>query len=572
MTLVTRRGLLAGLTGFAIDGKRRRKMAMKPDDQGELFFVLVVGGSTGSGLFVYTGQPAAGNPPIFAAVGTGTLTDPYGNLVSASTTLITDHISTVAPILAAQLSLTPGPFLLYGNANTVFVTLTGSGNWTAPASVTSVGVFALGGGAGGLAGPGGGGGGGEYAAQTVPVTPGNLYAYSVGAGGGSGANGGNTTMASDTVTTTAHGGQAGPGGAGGSGSTATVHHNGGGGGAGGGVGTVGGGGGGGAGGPFSPGNSGRNSSGSTGGAGGAAVSGNLALNPGPGGNGGNSGANGQTPAGFGGGGGGKGLGAAADGSGANGTIVLIYSTTATNPLLISATQSGGTDPATGSAYVAGVTTYDTLFGGRAQMLNRFFESSVFVGSTFETAQIGASAASGSFGETNGAGMSGILPITQGDHSTFTVTAAASTQASAAWSIPANDAAVDTWYRLTVLGAGTQGTTAQTLQISAALNGAAIKSATMPAITISLAFRFRVVIDFHIQAVGAGGKMEVTGHGIYGGGSPAVNGEGVLGSTGAGGEAINTTVANTVQLNLNWGSTTGAPTITTFASLFERLGA
>lgn len=45
--------------------------------------VVISGGSVGSGLFVYSGVPALGNPPIAAIVAPGITTDPYGNPVSA---------------------------------------------------------------------------------------------------------------------------------------------------------------------------------------------------------------------------------------------------------------------------------------------------------------------------------------------------------------------------------------------------------------------------------------------------------------------------------------------------------
>ena len=70
------------------------------------------------------------------------------------------------------------------------------GSWTAPAGITSVGVecWGAGGGGGGADGTansaGGGGGGGEYARDTVAVTGGNSYPYTVGSpgtgGGGAG--------------------------------------------------------------------------------------------------------------------------------------------------------------------------------------------------------------------------------------------------------------------------------------------------------------------------------------------------------------------------------------------------
>jgi hypothetical protein len=45
--------------------------------------VIIGGTAPHSGLFVYSGTPAAGNPPIFAVVAPGTTTDPFGNPVNA---------------------------------------------------------------------------------------------------------------------------------------------------------------------------------------------------------------------------------------------------------------------------------------------------------------------------------------------------------------------------------------------------------------------------------------------------------------------------------------------------------
>ena len=71
------------------------------------------------------------------------------------------------------------------------ITLNSSGNWTAPAGVTAVTVTMWGGGASGGGsehfyygtGAGGGGGGGGYSTGVVPVTPGSSYAVTVGTGG-----------------------------------------------------------------------------------------------------------------------------------------------------------------------------------------------------------------------------------------------------------------------------------------------------------------------------------------------------------------------------------------------------
>lgn len=75
----------------------------------------------------------------------------------------------------------------------------GSGSYTVPEGVTALYVTLLGGGGGGGIGDAGGrgaGGGstGEEVIAILPVTPGQVIAYAVGAGGGSGQNGGNTTF------------------------------------------------------------------------------------------------------------------------------------------------------------------------------------------------------------------------------------------------------------------------------------------------------------------------------------------------------------------------------------------
>jgi len=130
--------------------------------------------------------------------------------------------------------------LSFGQGTQTYIS--GSGNFTVPAGVTSITVqcWGAGGGGGGssTSGQGGsGGGGGGYTTITYTVTPGQLLAYSVGTGGAAGAagaaaagTGGNTTFS----TLAANGGTGGAGnrgtaGAGGSasgGSTNTSGSNG----------------------------------------------------------------------------------------------------------------------------------------------------------------------------------------------------------------------------------------------------------------------------------------------------------------------------------------------------------
>ncbi|MDP3645694.1 MAG: type II secretion system protein [bacterium] len=97
-------------------------------------------------------------------------------------------------------------------------TFTSSGNWTAPANANSMDILIVGGGGGGGGRPnsggtgtgaGGGGGGGVVYYTATPITPGNMYTVTVGAGG-SGATAGvaatNGGSSSFTGLTTALGG------------------------------------------------------------------------------------------------------------------------------------------------------------------------------------------------------------------------------------------------------------------------------------------------------------------------------------------------------------------------------
>lgn len=140
--------------------------------------------------------------------------------------VLLNRILHTSPLLAA------GVFVLLalcGTAQAATVTFTASGNWTAPAGVSSVDVEAWGGGGAGGGNPtttdgGGGGGGGAYAKTTaIPVTPGNVYPVIVGAGGiggtGTGGNGGDSWFATAT-TIMAKGGTGGAAPAGGAGGVA----------------------------------------------------------------------------------------------------------------------------------------------------------------------------------------------------------------------------------------------------------------------------------------------------------------------------------------------------------------
>jgi hypothetical protein len=136
-----------------------------------------------------------------------------------------------------------------GSGSVLFTTagtFSGGSGWLCPAGVTSVLAECWGAGGGGGAGTtgggnGAGGGGGEYRSALVGVTPGNRYAFTVGAGGAGGAGGGNgsaggqSSFAGDSFTVVSHAGGGGLDttsshsgqGAGGSGGTGTTGRNGG---------------------------------------------------------------------------------------------------------------------------------------------------------------------------------------------------------------------------------------------------------------------------------------------------------------------------------------------------------
>ena len=63
------------------------------------------------------------------------------------------------------------------------ITFNASTNWICPANVTSVDYLVIGGGGGGGCIGGGGGAGGFRTGTSFPVTAGNVYAITVGAGG-----------------------------------------------------------------------------------------------------------------------------------------------------------------------------------------------------------------------------------------------------------------------------------------------------------------------------------------------------------------------------------------------------
>lgn len=80
--------------------------------------LLVQGGLQGTGLFLYNGTPAIGNPPIGVAVGPGTTQDPFGNnLVLSSVASFVRSNSDVTPrtITTSTVAQLTGRFPIIAN-------------------------------------------------------------------------------------------------------------------------------------------------------------------------------------------------------------------------------------------------------------------------------------------------------------------------------------------------------------------------------------------------------------------------------------------------------------------------
>jgi hypothetical protein len=466
-------------------------------------------------------------------------------------------------VFTPLMALTPYAMVLYSGTSTVVIVTktTGSGTIPIPAGV-SVGkgeTWGASGGSGSSTGAvsvgGTGAGGGEYACEpALALTAGGTAAYAVGAGGaagaGSGSNGANTTLTGSAVTVTAHGGNGGQSNStsgasppGGTGSTNTIHFNGGGGGWAPAL-YGGGGGGGSSAGPSGAGRQGSNSVASTGAAGALAVAGGGAGGAGGAGRGtgvGGAGAPGRSP------------GGAPGGAGGSNTTVNGTGGLAGKPRL---TYITGT-PSVGMSVNYGASFTDQYGNTIPAGMNLGFTGTSATG-------------------TSGSTYTGQYPVSGSDVTSFTNATTSINAMTKNWPVPAADAKVGTCYRLTVSGTGTQGSTQQgVIHQIACLGATAQVSRGMLAGTIvaSAAFSWKYVVELTILTTGSAGTARVNtefnwSQGIGGAGFGPTNGVSVITDAVV---TVNTTVAGTIVAQIGWGAITGSPTISSFRSLFERLG-
>lgn len=189
-----------------------------------------------------------------------------------------------------------------------------------------------------------------------------------------------------------------------------------------------------------------------------------------------------------------------------------------------------------------------------------------------------SSSAGSIQAKNDSGISGSLSPSQSDVGTFTIVATGNNQFSKLWSIPANDASIGTVYRMTLWSGGTQGSTQQSLTVTPVLDAAVLiggnrTSFPTTIITASTSFNCRAVFELLILTTGVSGTCipSITVYLTQNTGTPADANSMTITAGPAASSTIDTTASHTLSFDAGWGATTGAPTITSKGTFFERLG-
>lgn len=171
---------------------------------------------------------------------------------------------------------------------------------------------------------------------------------------------------------------------------------------------------------------------------------------------------------------------------------------------------------------------------------------------------------------------------QTDTATFPVTAATLTDITKGWVILGGDAAPGTAYRLTTGGTLVWGSTQQTLQFQTYFAGQTTPindpQIGLTEFNVSAACRWSFQILLLCRTTGVSGTWAVITSGAISSVASTILSAGVGNNATiafAGGTSTditaNSLVLETLKLQVAWGSTTGAPLITSKLSLFERLG-
>jgi hypothetical protein len=165
-----------------------------------------------------------------------------------------------------------------------------------------------------------------------------------------------------------------------------------------------------------------------------------------------------------------------------------------------------------------------------------------------------------------AGFAGSLPVAMlADFTAVTVTAASFTTITKTWTIPANDAAVGSVYKLTVFATATQGSTAQG-GLFALVFGSNSAGCHFPSGIQATSDTLQMMYEGYAVCVTTGGTGTWW---LFGRANLGVADAGTCG----GATAVvtqSTTSSISVSAEFEWSATTGAPTMTSRLSFFQRV--
>ncbi len=263
------------------------------------------------------------------------------------------------------------------------------------------------------------------------------------------------------------------------------------------------------------------------------------------------------------------------GAGAPGRVVLSYNSSV--PLLNTAIAAVPSTDSYGYSFQAGVTSSQLNLTASASAPSATPASS----SQTATSVIAANSA-GTPVMALVSGLTGAIPAVQCDVTAFTVASTTYSAMSRVWPILVGDPNTGTTYRLTVMGNGVQGSSQQALahQLTG-VGGGVICARTMASTVIGagLVFSWRYTAHVTFITVGPGGTFPVSStarvstelnmsQGTGGSNFAASNGAVVVTQQVG---AAPTTLAQPITLEMSWGSATGSPSVTSYMSIFERLG-
>lgn len=174
-----------------------------------------------------------------------------------------------------------------------------------------------------------------------------------------------------------------------------------------------------------------------------------------------------------------------------------------------------------------------------------------------------------------------LNYTASDIGVVTVTASSLTDLTASFTVPANDSAVGNLYDIEAWGNGVQGSTLQTLTFQVVYGGNNMSTFTIGSTawsSTSQAFRWHMTARVICLSTGPTGSFQSLIFGelsAFGSNLIPSNSSNITGAfiscESSSSTTIDTTSAQGLKLQCNWGSTTGAPTITKRVAIQRKLG-